>query len=147
MAWARLTADIDRRIAHISTHVNMGADKVVVVSEQCQALLTSCSMLRGVELDPISNVSSQLVAQDMSFRSQLLAFSANLRGVAAATPLDKPTSRPMQSNKAIEHCLLTSGWGRLEELGKQSQQGRDQLEDIVAIKMHRLGIVCPDADT
>ena len=65
----------------------------------------------------------------------------------AASHLDKPSSRPMQSNKSIEHYLLQSDWDRLEELGKQPPQGRDQLEDIVAIKVHRLGIVCPDADT
>ena len=114
MACARLTADIDRRIAHISTQVNMGADKVEVVSEQYQALLTSFSVLRGVDLDTISNVSSHLVAQDMFSRSQLLAFSASLRVVAAATPLDKTDRRQMQSSKAIEHYLAQPDWDRLE---------------------------------
>ena len=65
MACARLLADIDRRIAHNSTQVNMGADKVEVVSEQYHALLAAFSMLRGVGLDTISNVSNHLVAQDI----------------------------------------------------------------------------------
>ena len=119
----------------------------MVVSEQYQTLLTSFSMLRGVDLDTISNVSKHLVAQYVFSHTQLLAFSASLRVAAAATPLDKTDLRQMQSCKAIEHYLTQPDWARLEELGKQPKQFSNHMEDIVAIRMNRLGIVCPDVDT
>ena len=146
MACAKLLADIDQRVGHISAQVALGANKEEVVSEQYQALLTVFSMLHGVELDTISRVSNRLVAQDVFSRPQLLAFSASLRAVAA-TRLGQPSQRPMQSNKALEHFLLQSDWDRLQELGQQSMQWSVQLEEIVAVRMHRLGMVCPDADT
>ncbi len=146
MACEQLVADIDQRVAHISSQVALGANKDEVVSEQYQALLAVLSMLHGVELDTISRVSNRLVAQDVFSRPQLLAFSAGLRA-AAATRLGQPSQRPMQSNKALEHFLLQSDWDRLQELGQQSMQWSMQLEEIVAVRMHRLGMVCPDADT
>ena len=146
MACAKLLADIDQRVGHISAQVALGANKEEVVSEQYQALLTVFSMLHGVELDTISRVSNRLVAQDVFSRPQLLAFSVSLRA-AAATRLGQPSQRPMQSNKALEHFLLQSDWDRLQELGQQSMQWSVQLEEIVAVRMHRLGMVCPDADT
>ena len=79
MACARVLVDIDRRIAHISAQVAMGADKDEVVDEQYHALLGVFPMLHGVDLDAISRVSNHLVAQDLLFRPQLLAFSASLR--------------------------------------------------------------------
>ena len=70
MACARLLVDVDRRIAHISTQVAMGADKDEVVSEQYHALLAVFPMLHGVGLDAISRISSHLVAQDVFSRPQ-----------------------------------------------------------------------------
>ncbi len=105
MACAKLLADIDQRVGHISAQVALGANKEEVVSEQHQALLTVFSMLHGVELDTISRVSNHLVAQNVFSRPQLLAFSASLRA-AAATHQGQPPCRQMQPIKALEHCLL-----------------------------------------
>ena len=144
---ARLLIDIDRRIAHISTQVDMGAERDEVVTEQYNALLSTFSMLRSVELETITRISTHLVAADVFARHHLLAFSASLRATLSAARRDKPTTRKMQRNDALEHYLLESDWNRLEELGKQPKQNSDPLEEIVAIRMHLLGIVCPDAST
>ena len=146
MACEQLIADIDQRVAHITAQVALGADREEVIAEQYQALLAVLSMLHRVDLDTVSRVSKHLVAVDTFSRPQLLAFSASLRA-GAATRLDQPSNRPMQSNKALEHFLLQSDWDRLHELGKQPKQGSVQLEEIVAARMHRTGLVCPDADT
>ena len=53
----------------------------------------------------------------------------------------------MQNLDALEHCLLQSDWNQLAELRKQPGKTSDPFEDILASRMHRLGIVCPDADT
>ena len=53
----------------------------------------------------------------------------------------------MQSNDALEHYLLEKDWVRLEELGKQLKPNSGLMEEIVAIMMHLLGPVCPDAGT
>ena len=144
---ARLLIDIDRRIAHISTQVDMGAERDEVVTEQYKALLPTLSMLRNVELETITRISTHLVAAGVFARHHLLAFSASLRAALSATRQDRPTTRSMQSNEALEHYLLESDWNRLEEHGKQPKQNSDPLEEIVSIRMHLLGIVCPDAST
>ena len=62
MACARLLVDIDSRIAHISTQVSMGSNKIELVDEQYHQLLATFPMLHGVDLDAISRVSNHLVA-------------------------------------------------------------------------------------
>ena len=51
----------------------------------------------------------------------------------------------MQTVDALEHCLLKLEWDRLIELGPT--QDSDPFEEFMAIRMHLLGIVCPDATT
>ena len=110
MACGRLLLDIDHRMVHIVSQVSLGADKDEVVTEQYHALLAAVSMLRGVGLEDISRVSNHLVAQGVFCRKQLLAFSASLRAAAATASMGKPPARQMQSNEALEHCLLQLEW-------------------------------------
>ena len=53
----------------------------------------------------------------------------------------------MQRNDALEHYLLEMGWTQLEYLGKQLKPNIGLMEEIVATRMHLVGIVCPDAET
>ena len=62
MACARLIVDIDSMIVHIAAQVSMGANQAEVVVDQYNQLLSSISMLRGVDLDGITCISQQLVA-------------------------------------------------------------------------------------
>ena len=78
MACARLIVDIDSRIVHIAAQVSMGANQAEVVVDQYNQLLSSISMLRGVDLDGITCISQQLVAQGPFSSQQPLAFSASL---------------------------------------------------------------------
>jgi hypothetical protein len=107
MAYARVLVDIDSRIEYIATQESMGANKTELVDEQYRQLLATFSMLRGVDLDAVSGISSHLIKQEVFTSDQFLAFSASLR-VVAATHQGKPPGRQMQSNKALEHCLLQS---------------------------------------
>ena len=146
MAYARALVDIDSRIEYINTQTMMGAETTELVDEQYRQLLNGFSMLRDVDLNGVTGISSHLIKQKVFSNVQLLAFSASLRAAAAAYQT-KPTGRGMQSNRSLQHYLVQTDWDRLDELGKQPTLGSEPLEDIVALKMHALGIVCPDADT
>ena len=78
MACARLIVDIDSRIVHIAAQVRRGANQAEVVVDQYNQLLSSISMLRGVDLDGITCISHQLVAHGLFSSQQLRAFSASL---------------------------------------------------------------------
>ena len=145
---ARLLTDIDRRVDHISVQAGMmGADRTELITEQCKALLSTFSMLRGVDMDMINRISKHLVAKEVFACEHLLTLSASLRAALSAARRGKPTTRKMQRNDEIEHYLLEKDWIRLEALGKQLKPNCGLLEKILAIKMHLLGLVCPDAST
>ena len=147
MICAEIVAEIDQRVRHIAAQVKLGANKEVVVSEQYQALLATFATLRGVQLETISRVSDHLATREVFDRQQLLACSASLR-VAAATRLDQPIGeRPLQSNASLEYSLSQSVWDRLEHLPQQSKKNTEVMQQVVGGRMHRLGVVCPDADT
>ena len=139
------SSTLGSRIEYIGTQASMGANKTELVDEQYRQLLTGFSMLRDVDLDGVSGISNHLIKQKVFSNVQLLAFSASLRAAAAAYQT-KPTGRGMQSNRSLQHYLVQTDWDRLDELGKQPTLGSEPLEDIVALKMHALGMVCPDAE-
>ena len=147
MACARLIAEIDHRMQHIKTHVGMGSCEAEVTNEQYTALLHGVSMLTGVTLADTDRVSNHLKATGAFSRTQLLAFSASLRAAAATSRVVKVGSRGMQTNEALEHFLLQPEWDRIRELGASPKKGRDEIESLLAQRMHRLGMVCPDPDT
>ena len=53
----------------------------------------------------------------------------------------------MQRNEVIEHILTDKDWTSLKALGAKPGCTSDQLEIILATRLHRCGMVCPDADT
>ena len=78
---------------------------------------------------------------------QLQAFSASLRA-AAATRLDQPSSRSMQTMSALEHFFTQSDWDTLHEPAKlPGTHGTDAMEDVVAIRLHRAGVMCAGTET
>ena len=143
---ARLLADIDSRIAHIHSQVDLGAPRDDVIAEQHKALLLEFSQLRCVDVAMTTRISKHVLTYGVFSHQQLIAFDASLRAALSAAR-GKHTTRPMQTLDALEHWLLQSDWDQLIELGKQPKQTSDPFEDILASRMHRLGIVCPDADT
>ena len=147
MASARVTLDIDQRVEHIATQVSMGASQADVVAEQYQQLLCSFSTLCDVDLNGINCISQHLVSTEVFSRPQLLAFSVSLRAAASAKRTKKGKIRSMQRNDVVEHCLTNMDWKQLQELGAKTKQTSDPLENIIAARLHKCGLVCPDVDT
>ena len=144
---ARLLADIDRRIAHIHSQIDVGAPRVDVIAEQHKALLREMSQLRCVDVAMTTRISKHVLKYSDVFSSmQLQCFSASLRAALSAAPI-KGNSRPMQSNDALEHSLLQSDWDHLIELGQQENQTSEPFEQRLAIRMHKLGMSCADVGT
>ena len=85
MACARVMLDITERIDHIAKHVSMDSNQAEVVAEQYQQLLSSFSVLCGVDLDGISRISQHLMDAEVFTSAQLLEFSASLRAASAAS--------------------------------------------------------------
>ena len=147
MACARVTLDIDQRIDHIASQVSIGANQTDVVAEQYQQLLSSFSVLCDVDLNGINRISQHLVSTEVFSRPQLLAFSVSLRAAASAKRTNKGPGRKMQRNDVVEHCLTKMDWEQLQALGAKTKATSDPLENIIAVRLHRCGMVCPDVDT
>ena len=143
---AELLTDIDRSIAHMHSRVDLGAPRDKEIAKLHKYLLLLLSKLRCVDVAMATRISKHLLAYGVFSHEQLITFNACLRAAVSAKR-DKHTTLPMQNLDALEHCFLQSDWDQLVELGEQPKQTSDPLEDILAIRMHRLGIVCPDADT
>ena len=139
-------AAIDRVIAHIHLQVDLGAPREDMIFEQHKALLLLFSQLRCEDPAMATRMNKHIFTYGTFSHEQLITFNACLRAAVSAKR-DKHTTLPMQNLDALEHCFLQSDWDQLVELGEQPKQTSDPLEDILAIRMHRLGIVCPDADT
>ena len=143
----RMVADIDSRVDYIAVQAGtMGADRTDLVTEQYTALLSSFSMLRNVNMNMISRICEHLAAKDVFAREQLTALSACLRAALSAAAREKPSIRKMQHNDSFQHHLTADDWSRLNELGKQKQPNTNLMEEIVASRMHNLGIGCADVD-
>ena len=147
MACARVMLDIDARSEHIAKMVSMGSTQADVVAEQYSELLSSLSVLCVTDVSEISRIGQHLVDADVFSKTQLFAFSACLRTAAATSQRKKGTVRKMQTDFPVEHCLTESDWEKLMELGKKPKQPSDALEDIIACRLHKCGMVCPDANT
>ena len=154
MAFARVNFDIDERLEHIAVQVSLGASKAEVIAEQYQQLLRSFSNLSGIGLTCINRISQHLVNTDVFSSTQLLAFSVSLRAAAAANRNRKKkgssnevVARSMQRNEVVEHCLTEIDWKQLQGLGAKPKQTSDPLENIIAARLHKCGLVCPDVDT
>ena len=147
MACARVMLDIDARSEHIAKMVSMGSTQADVVAEQYDELLASLSVLCVTDVSEISRIGQHLVDADVFSGAQLFAFSACLRTAAASSQRKKGTVRKMQTDFPVEHCLTESDWEKLMELGKKPKQPSDALEDIIACRLHKCGMVCPDANT
>ena len=147
MACARVTLDIDERIEHIALQVSLGASQADVITEQYQQLLRSFSKLSDMDLTGINRISQHLVSTEVFSKPQLLAFSVSLRAAASATRTNKGQGRKMQRNDVVEHCLTNMDWKQLQELGANTTQTSDPLENIIAARLHKCGLVCPDVDT
>ena len=142
-----IVADIDSRVEYISVQVDsMGADRTDLVTEQYTALLSSFSMFRNVNMNMINRICEHLAAKDVFAREQLTALSACLRAALSAAAREKPSIRKMQHNDSFQHYLTDDDWSRLTELGKQKQPNTNLMEEIVASRMHNLGIGCADVD-
>ena len=100
-----------------------------------------------MDLNGINRISQHLVSTEVFSRPQLLAFSVSLRAAASTKRTKKGQGRKMQRNEVVEHCLTKMDWEQLQALGAKAKQTSDPLEDIIAIRLHRCGIVCPDVDT
>ena len=111
----------------------------VVINEQANSLLNTFSKLSGIERDTVTAVSNYINRTKVWNLNQLAAFKACLHAATAAR-LHQPGNR-MQTMH-IENALIQTDWDKL--LGLPSIYV-SEMYDIVASRMHRYGIVCPDA--
>ena len=132
--------DIDSRVAHINTQVDMGASREEVVGEQYNALLNAFSQANGIELDVTTKVSQHLQGTGMWNRHQLAAFSACLRA-NTITRLHQPGNRAMQSSPCLEYYFLQADWDRR----LMPKLPLPTLQETVGLRMHSFGIACPGA--
>ena len=142
MSKETLIAEVDLIVGHIETQVQLGTNKDVVTAEQADLLLDTFSKLKGITLDTVNAVSDHIGRTGVWSLNQLSAFKACLRA-AIAVRLYQPGNRNMQT-MYIEYALIQSDWDRLWAHPKI-----DVLDmcNIVANRMHRYGVVCPDATT
>ena len=143
---ATITLDIDERIAYIATQVSLGCSRGEVVAEQFSQLLNSFSMIR-IDINAVTRISKHLLSSGVFTDKQLVTFSGSLRAAASRKRTKKGRGRSMQSNEAVEHSLTNKDWTQLQALGAKPNQTSDPLETIIAARLHRFGMVCPDVDT
>ena len=142
-----LKHDIDSRHTYVSQQVRSGVKHEDAAKEQHRGLLHSLSQHRSVPLDVINSVVEYLGDKNIFTKEQILACSSCLTQTSRIR-LNQPSHRPMQVVQALQHYLLECEWDRLHELGKLSAtRGTDEMAELLAIRLHALGVVCPDADT
>ena len=129
------------------SQIDLGAPRDKEIAKQHKALLLLLSKLRCVDVAMATRIGKHLLAYGVFSHEQLITFNASLTAAVSANRDEHTTLPWMQNLDALEHCFLQSDWDQLVELGEQPKQTSDPLEDVLAIRMHRLGIVCPDADT
>ena len=138
-----LIADINERVAYISTQVRSG-DRDAVSAEQARALLATFSQLKGIELDVVTAVSKHLQDTGAWDRDKLAAFSTCLRA-ALGNRLHQPgVTRAMQICLNLIHYFPETDW---KQLCDKSWIDVGRIQETVACRMHRYGLVCPDANT
>ena len=138
-----LIEDIDRRIRHIEAQVRLGAEKEEIVKEQSDALLSTFSGA-NINLEAEIAVNDHLAQCSMWSASQLAAFGACLRLSARNPKLPKCGPRSVQRNPYLEHFLLQSDWDHLTGPANNNVM---RMAEIMATRMHKFGLVCPDPDT
>ena len=138
----KLIADVDSIVGHVERQVQFGTDRDEVIAEQAKLLLQTFSKLSGISRDTANAVSNHISRTGLWNLIQLSAFTACFRAVVAIR-LHQPGNRSMQT-MYIEHVLIQADWDKLFAHPKI-----DVLEmyNIVASRMHRYGIICPDATT
>ena len=140
-----LIADINERVAHINTQVGLGANRDDVSAEQARALLARFSQLNGLELPVVTAVSKHLQDSGGGDRDKLASFSACLRAAAGRNRLHQPgVTRAMQTCLHLIHYFLETDW---KQLCDKEWIDVVRLQETIAVRMHRYGLVCPDATT
>ena len=144
MSKETLMAEVDSIVRYIEVKVRFGTDKDEVIAEQAKSLLHTFSKLAqcGIELATATAVSNHIGRTMIWNITQLAAFKACLRA-AITTRLHQPGSRHMQS-MYIEDALIQADW---DMLCAHPKIGVVDMNYIVAFRMHRYGIDCPDSAT
>ena len=142
MSTEKLIAEVDSIVGHIERQVQFGTDRDEVTAEHATLLLQTFSKLSGISRDTANTVSNHISRTGVSNLIQLSSFTACLRA-AIGIRLHQPGNSSMQT-MYIEHALIQADWDRLWAHPKI-----DVLDmcNIVANRMHRYGVVCPDAAT
>ena len=137
---ASLVAEIDARATYVLQQVDLGVSHEDAAQEQCRTLLSRLQQ-RNMPLEMINKVLVYLSSKGIFTSEQILALSSNLTNNARKR-LDQPSNRSMQTMHSLEHYFTQSDWNRLV-----GTQGTDATEDVIATRLHRLGLMCADAET
>ena len=140
---ADIIADIDGRVNHINTQTEMGSSHSEVAEEQFQALLRKFSHMAAIDLKDVTAVSNHLKESGAWDYNQLSAFSACMRAAGLRTNRLNQSSRPMQK---MYHCVY---YFTAEDWDHMLADGADipTIQEKIACRLHRWGLVCPDATT
>ena len=141
MSKKKLIAEVDSIVRHIETQVQLGTNRDKITAEQADLLLHTFSKLNGIEIDTMNVVSDHIKRTGVWDLTQLASFKASLRA-AIATRLHQPGNCIQTMD--VDYALIQADWDKLFAHPKI-----DVLEmyNIVASRMHRYGIICPDATT
>ena len=129
--------EVNSIVRQIGAKEKLGTERDVVISDQAQSFLHTFSKLNGIELDTMKAVSDHITRTKVWDLTWLAAFKAVLN----ATRLHQPNSN--KQTMEIQHALTQTDWDKL--LGYPNPIHVSEMYDIVATRMHRYGIVCPDA--
>ena len=143
MTLADIIADIDGRVNHINTQTEMGSIHSDVVNEQFQALLQQFSKMGSIDLKDVTTVSHHLKESGAWDYNQLSAFSACLRAAGLRTNRLNQSSRPMQKMYHCVYYFTAEDWDHMLAAGDDIAT----IQEIIAVRMHKWGLVCPDATT
>ena len=142
MTVENLIEDIDERVGFIHSQVGLGAKRDEVCHDQHKALLGTIATTTGLRIADVTKVSQHLAESGEWDTGQKEAFSACLRAAAARSQRLHQPRRSMQQNPYLVYYFLLGDWSKLVP-----ETDTKDMEQIIAIRMHRWGIVCPDAQT
>ena len=136
-----LFADIDSRATHIEKSVEMGCDRADITNAQHKEILQVWSKHRGVTLDTVNELMTHINNKNVWSKAQTILFAEALRICVSKPAAGK---RGMQTHKYLEFYFTGGDW---ERLTGQETPSVTLCEDLVAARMHDLGMVCCDAQT
>ena len=139
MSKQKLIDEVNFIVRQIGAREKLGTERDEAVSDQAKVLLQTFSKLDGdgIESKTVNAVIDHITRTKVWDLTWLAAFKAVLN----ATRLHQPNSN--KQTMEIQHALTQTDWNKL--CGVPNPIPVSEMYEMVATRMHRYGIVCPDA--